>query len=184
MFIAPIRLAQASGETAIGTGRCEAGNRPLRKPDRDDVDRCCVPMHAAADAPAPCSQCPPRCLRANQNVDAGRTNAASVRQQQHAGPFAGQGKPERNVLQVRQAASNTAAPLLASTSRRTIGCALIVANMVGCGFLETVYETAPEYQRRQAGLTVLSASRRGGVLPWRRCPPIDRRRADRADGGC
>jgi len=36
----------------------------------------------------------------------------------------------------------------------TIGCALTVANSLGCGFLEKIYENARAYELRQAGLTL------------------------------
>jgi len=49
---------------------------------------------------------------------------------------------------------NADAPVLNRISWRTIGCALTVANTLGCGFLEKVYENALAYELRQAGLTV------------------------------
>ena len=49
---------------------------------------------------------------------------------------------------------NADAWVLNRISRRTIGCALTVANTLGCGFLEKVYENALAYELRQAGLTV------------------------------
>ncbi len=39
-------------------------------------------------------------------------------------------------------------------TRRIIGCAYLVANALGCGFLENVYENALAYELREAGLSV------------------------------
>ena len=39
-------------------------------------------------------------------------------------------------------------------SNRIIGCALLVSNKLGTGFLEKVYENALVYELRKAGLTV------------------------------
>jgi GxxExxY protein len=39
-------------------------------------------------------------------------------------------------------------------SNRIIGCALLVSNKLGAGFLEKVYENALAYELRKAGLTV------------------------------
>ena len=49
---------------------------------------------------------------------------------------------------------NADVPVLNRISQRTIGCALTVANTLGCGFLEKVYENALAHELRQAGLTV------------------------------
>ena len=40
-------------------------------------------------------------------------------------------------------------------SRRVIGCALIVLNALGAGFLEKVYENALAHELRKAGLAVV-----------------------------
>ncbi len=39
-------------------------------------------------------------------------------------------------------------------TRRIIGCAYLVANALGCGFLQKVYENALAYELREAGLSV------------------------------
>ena len=39
-------------------------------------------------------------------------------------------------------------------SAKVIGCAYTVANTLGCGFLEKVYENALAYELRKAGLSV------------------------------
>ena len=49
---------------------------------------------------------------------------------------------------------NTDESELNRISHRIIGCALKVANTLGSGFLEKVYENALAYELRQAGLTV------------------------------
>ncbi|MGV3723005.1 MAG: GxxExxY protein [Actinomycetota bacterium] len=41
-------------------------------------------------------------------------------------------------------------------TRKVIGCAYTVANELGCGFLEKVYENALAHEVRKAGLTVLT----------------------------
>jgi len=55
---------------------------------------------------------------------------------------------------------NANALVLNGISRDTIGCALTVANTLGCGFLEKVYENALAHELRRAGLAV---RRRAGV---------------------
>ena len=49
---------------------------------------------------------------------------------------------------------NTNAPELDALSNRIIGCALTVANTLGSGFLEKVYENALALELRQAGIAV------------------------------
>jgi GxxExxY protein len=49
---------------------------------------------------------------------------------------------------------NTNAPILDALSNRIIGCALTVANTLGSGFLEKVYENALALELRRAGLAV------------------------------
>ena len=45
-------------------------------------------------------------------------------------------------------------PELEAISNRVIGCAFTVANALGCGFLEKVYENALAVELRLAGLTI------------------------------
>jgi GxxExxY protein len=47
---------------------------------------------------------------------------------------------------------NTDDGRLNSVTRTVIGCAYRVANTLGCGFLEKVYENALSYEIRKAGL--------------------------------
>lgn len=49
---------------------------------------------------------------------------------------------------------NTNAPVLDAMSNRIIGCAFTVANALGSGFLEKVYENALALELRRAGLAV------------------------------
>ena len=49
---------------------------------------------------------------------------------------------------------NTNATVLDALSNRIIGCALTVANTLGSGFLERVYENALALELRRAGLAV------------------------------
>jgi len=49
---------------------------------------------------------------------------------------------------------NANGPVLNPLSKRIIGCALTVANTLGSGFLERVYENALAHQLRKAGLEV------------------------------
>ena len=49
---------------------------------------------------------------------------------------------------------NADASVLNGISGDTIGCALTVANTLGCGFLEKVYENALAHELRRAGLAV------------------------------
>lgn len=49
---------------------------------------------------------------------------------------------------------NTNWPVLDALSNRIIGCALTVANTLGSGFLEKVYENALTLELRQAGIAV------------------------------
>lgn len=44
---------------------------------------------------------------------------------------------------------------LTELSERIIGCAYVVSNTLGSGFLEKVYENAMAHELRKAGLTVL-----------------------------
>ena len=46
------------------------------------------------------------------------------------------------------------ADTLNALSERIIGCGLVVANRLGSGFLEKIYENAPAHELRKAGLTV------------------------------
>lgn len=46
------------------------------------------------------------------------------------------------------------ADTLNALSERIIGCGLVVANRLGSGFLEKVYENALAHELRKAGLTV------------------------------
>jgi GxxExxY protein len=46
------------------------------------------------------------------------------------------------------------ADMLNALSERIIGCAFTVANGLGSGFLERVYENALAHELRKAGLTV------------------------------
>jgi GxxExxY protein len=43
---------------------------------------------------------------------------------------------------------------LNEASRRVLGCAFIVANTLGCGFVEKVYENALAHELRKAGISV------------------------------
>jgi GxxExxY protein len=52
-------------------------------------------------------------------------------------------------------ASNADNSELNELSRRVIGCAFTVLNMLGVGFLEKVYENALAYEVRAAGLTAV-----------------------------
>ena len=47
---------------------------------------------------------------------------------------------------------NANGPVLNAASKRIIGCALTVANTLGAGFLEKVYENALAHELRKAGL--------------------------------
>jgi GxxExxY protein len=49
-------------------------------------------------------------------------------------------------------------------SERIIGCAMIVSNALGSGFLEKVYENALAHELRKAGLAV--AQQRGIVVRY------------------
>ena len=49
---------------------------------------------------------------------------------------------------------NTDAAELTGLTERVIGCAFVVANRLGCGFLEKVYENALALELRKAGLRV------------------------------
>ena len=49
---------------------------------------------------------------------------------------------------------NTNRPELDAISNRVIGCAFTVANTLGCGFLEKIYENALAAELRMAGLAV------------------------------
>src|SRR5690348_8538844 len=49
---------------------------------------------------------------------------------------------------------NTNRDIANDLSNRIIGCALLVSNKLGTGFLEKVYENALAYELRKAGLTV------------------------------
>ena len=49
---------------------------------------------------------------------------------------------------------NTNRVFLDDVSNRIIGCALMVSNTLGAGFLEKVYENALAHELRRAGLTV------------------------------
>lgn len=49
---------------------------------------------------------------------------------------------------------NADASALDPLSKRIIGCALMVPNGLGCGFLEKVYENALAHELGKAGLTV------------------------------
>ncbi len=44
--------------------------------------------------------------------------------------------------------------LLNSISEKIIGCAFTVSNILGCGFLEKVYENSLAHELRKAGLAV------------------------------
>lgn len=48
-------------------------------------------------------------------------------------------------------------------SGRVIGCAMIVSNTLGCGFLEKIYENALAHELRQAGLAV---EQQAGTTVW------------------
>jgi GxxExxY protein len=50
---------------------------------------------------------------------------------------------------------NANGPVLNALSKRIIGCALTVANTLGSGFLEKVYENALTYEVRKAGMAVV-----------------------------
>ena len=52
-------------------------------------------------------------------------------------------------------AKNANAPELDAMSNRVIGCALTVANTLGSGFLEKVYENALALERPRAGLAAV-----------------------------
>lgn len=54
---------------------------------------------------------------------------------------------------------NANGPVLNALSKQIIGCALTVANTLGCGFLEKVYENALAHELLKGGLTV--AQQRG-----------------------
>lgn len=41
-------------------------------------------------------------------------------------------------------------------TERILGCAFAVSNILGCGFLEKVYENAPAHELRKAGFNVES----------------------------
>jgi GxxExxY protein len=49
---------------------------------------------------------------------------------------------------------NADGPELDRISERTIGCAMTVANTLGCGFLEKVYENALAVELRRCGISV------------------------------
>ena len=50
---------------------------------------------------------------------------------------------------------NANGPVLDALSNRIIGCAFTVANTLGSGFLEKIYENALAIELRSAGLTVV-----------------------------
>ena len=50
---------------------------------------------------------------------------------------------------------NADGPVLNAMSKQIIGCAFTVANKLGCGFLEKVYENALAHELRKAGLAVM-----------------------------
>ena len=50
---------------------------------------------------------------------------------------------------------NADGPVLNAMSKQIIGCAFTVANKLGCGFLEKVYENALAQELRKAGLAVM-----------------------------
>lgn len=65
------------------------------------------------------------------------------------------GKAERfNADERKKQKMNANGPVLNSMSKRIIGCALTVANTLGSGFLEKVYENALALELRDAGLAV------------------------------
>jgi GxxExxY protein len=49
---------------------------------------------------------------------------------------------------------NANRPVLDAISNKIIGCAFMMANTLGIGFLEKVYENALAFELRTAGLTV------------------------------
>lgn len=49
---------------------------------------------------------------------------------------------------------NTDGPVLNRLTQRTIGCAMIVSNGLGAGFVEKLYENALAHELRKAGLAV------------------------------
>ena len=53
---------------------------------------------------------------------------------------------------------------LNSVSERIIGCAFVVANALGSGFLEKIYENALAHELRKAGLQV--AQQRGTIVRY------------------
>jgi GxxExxY protein len=57
---------------------------------------------------------------------------------------------------------NANGSVLNAVSKRTIGCALNVANVLGVGFVEKVYENALAHELRKAGLAV--AQQRGATV--------------------
>lgn len=64
---------------------------------------------------------------------------------------------------------NANRPVLDAVSNRIIGCALAVANTLGSGFLEKVYENALALELRMAGLAVeqqrgITVSYKGAVV--------------------
>jgi GxxExxY protein len=53
---------------------------------------------------------------------------------------------------------NTDGMILGGLSERVIGCAITVANALGSGFLEEVYENALVHELRKAGLSAIQQS--------------------------
>jgi GxxExxY protein len=66
---------------------------------------------------------------------------------------------------------NTNRPEWDALSERIIGCAFTVANTLGSGFLEKVYENALALELREAGLTV--EQQRGITVSYRGMPVGD-----------
>jgi GxxExxY protein len=68
--------------------------------------------------------------------------------------LAGWAKARANADEQRWAAMNTDRPERDAVSERIIGCAFTVANTLGSGFLEKVYENALALELRAAGFAV------------------------------